>query len=354
LLLISACRGADTPKYAVEATRVEVAKVSVDEMAETVALHGQVTVPAGRLTQLSSLEPGYLTRFACTEGEFVHAGQVLAEIAAGSSEAQLQEARARLVEAQAKSLEASARADREQALLAQGAASTREQQNAVAEAKIAEAAVQEARAAVGAAEKHLDHTAIRAPFDGRVLRLMSTVGEALPGSGQPVLEMADLSVFELAALASSDDASRLVIGQTAQVHLDALPSETFAGSVASLSPGLDLAAGVIRVRVRIDTTGHGTGVRLGLWGVADVQVGKRSGVVRLPVSALQLNEGEPTARVLVLTPDGHHVTSREIHLGLRSTGAVEVKQGLTPGEWVVTHGGYGLPDGAQVVTGATP
>jgi HlyD family secretion protein len=332
-----------------------VTRVALDEMPETIALHGQLTVPPGRLTELSSLEPGYLERYLCSEGEFVHVGQVLAEITAGPNEAQLEAERARLAEAQAKALEAQAKADRAQALLAQGAASTREQQNAAAEAKITESAVQGARAAVSVAERHLARTAIRAPFDGNILRLLAAIGQALPGGGQPVLEMADLSVFELSALASSDEASRLAVGQPARVRLDALPSQTFSASVFSVSPGLDLAAGAVHVHVRLDAAaGKEKGLRLGLWGVAEVQVGKHAGVVRLPLSALQLSEGEPTARVLVLTADGHHVASREVHLGLRSDGAVEVTGGLAAGDSVVTHGGYGLPEGAQVVTGATP
>jgi RND family efflux transporter MFP subunit len=166
--------------------------------------------------------------------------------------------------------------------------------------------------------------------------------------------MADLNVLELAALATGDEASHLASGQAAQVRFEALSGQVFPGKVTSISPGLDLATGVNRVRIRLDATEQASKLRLGLWGVAEIDVGERTGVLRLPLSALQLNEGEPTARVLVLTSDGHHVTSREVHLGLRSNGMVEITQGLSAGESVVVRGGYGLPDGAQVVTGATP
>jgi RND family efflux transporter MFP subunit len=338
----------------VEPPRVEVLKVLPDEMSDSIALHGQLTVPLGRLTQLASLEPGYLARLSCREGEFVHEGQVLAEITAGPSQAQVEAEQAHLVQAQAKAQDARLRAERTQELYAQGAASSRDQQNAASEAKVTEASVQEAHAALSIAQRHLAHTDIRAPYDGWILRIMASVGQALPGSGPPILEMADLSILELFALATSEEASRLAIGQLAQVHFDALPGQTFPGKVVSLSPGLDLAAGVTRVRVQLDTAKSEHDPRLGLSGVAVIQVGKRSGVMRLPLSALQLSEGEPSSQVLVLSPDGHHVLSREVHLGVRSQNSVEITQGLTPGESVVIHGGYGLPDGAQVVTGAAP
>jgi RND family efflux transporter MFP subunit len=354
LLLIFGCRSQDPPRYSLEPTRVEVSMVAPEELADTVRLHGQLTVPAGHLTQLSSLEPGYLTRFFCQEGENVKAGQMLAEITAGTTEAQLDAERAKLAQAQARAVEGEARAERTRALLAQGAASSRDEQNATAEAKVDEAAVAEARASVAAVERHLARTTIRAPFDGKVLMFLATVGQALPGAGQPVLEMADVSVLEISALASSAEAGRLAVGQKAEVRLDAIPGQAFAAQVSSLSPAIDLATGVVRVRARLDAADAERSLRLGLWGDAEVQVAKRSGVVQLPLSALQLNEGEPTARVLLLTSDGQHVASREVRLGRRTGAMAEVTQGLAAGDRVVTRGGYGLPDGAQVIVEKRP
>jgi RND family efflux transporter MFP subunit len=354
LLLIFGCRSQDPPRYGLEPTRVEVSTIAPEEVAETVRLHGQLTVPAGHLTQLSSLEPGYLTRFFCREGETVKAGQVLAEITAGTTEAQLDAERAKLAQAQARAVEGEARAERTRALLAQGAASSRDEQNAAAEAKVDEAAVAEARAAVAAVERHLARTTIRAPFDGMVLMFLAAVGQALPGAGQPVLEMADVSVLEMSALASSEEASHLALDQPAEVRLDAIPTRTFAAHVSSLAPALDLAAGVIRVRARLDAVDGESGLRLGLWGDIEVLAAKRNGVVKLPLSALQLNEGEPTARVLLLTPDGQHVASREVRLGRRTGAIAEVVSGLAAGDKVVTRGGYGLPDGAQVIVEKLP
>jgi RND family efflux transporter MFP subunit len=329
-----------------------VAKLAPDDLTETVQLHGQLTVPPGRQTQLSSLESGYLSRYLVHEGDAVTTDQVLAEIAAGPSQAQLEGERARLAQAQAKATEAAARAERTQALFAQGAASSKEQQTALAETKVADAAVREAQASVAAIERHLARTSVRAPFDGRILRLLGTVGEAVSGGGQPLLEMADLSVLEVSASASPEQARRLAVDQSATVHFDALVGQTFPGTVVTLSPALDPAAGVARVRVRLAQAANPTGLLLGMWGAAEVSVAQRHGVLKLPRSALQLNEGEPSARVLVLSPDGQHVQSRTVRLGSAFDGYVEVKEGLSPGDPVVIRGGYGLPDGTQVIVGA--
>jgi RND family efflux transporter MFP subunit len=351
-LLISACRAAEPPRYAFDPPKVEVAKLGADEITETVQLHGQLTVPPGRLTELSSLESGYLSRYLVHEGEAVRAEQVLAEIAAGPSQAQLEGERARLAQAQARAVEVSARAERTNALLAQGAASSREQQTVTAEAKVADAAVHEAQASVAAAERHLARSTLRAPFDGRVLRLLGTVGEAVSGGGQPLLEMADLSVLELAASATAEQAGQLAVDQTAAVRFDVLPAQTFPGIVASLSPALDPMSGVARVRVRLTDGGSDAGLLLGMWGVADVHGSQRHTGLKLPRSALLLNEGEPLARVLVLGVDGKHVQSRSVHLGLGNADTVEVTEGLAPGDVVVVRGGYGLPDGSQVIVEA--
>jgi RND family efflux transporter MFP subunit len=351
-LIISACHGAEAPRYAFEPPKVEVARVAPDAIDETLELHGQLTVPPGRLTQLSSLESGYLTRYLVREGDSVRADQVLAEIAAGPSQAQLEGERARLAQAQARAIEAGARAERTHSLFVQGAASTKDEQTAAAEAKVADAAVREAQASVAAIERHLARNTVRAPFDGRVLRLLGTVGQAV--SGQPLVELADLSVFELSASISPEQERRLAFGQSAVVRFESVPRQTFPGTLVSLSPALDPLSGVGRARLRLGAETQDAGLLVGVWGIAEVQVGRRTGVLKIPRSALQLNEGEPTARVLVLSPDGKHVQSRSVRLGEAVDGDVEVTEGLSAGDTVVVRGGYGLPDGAQVVVAGAP
>jgi hypothetical protein len=60
---------------------------------------------------------------------------------------------------------------------------------------------------------------------------------------------------------------------------------------------------------------------------------------RIPESAVVDEDGRPTAYVLL---DGEHFLKRDLELGIRDTGFVQVKKGLEVGERVVTKGGYAI------------
>ena len=59
----------------------------------------------------------------------------------------------------------------------------------------------------------------------------------------------------------------------------------------------------------------------------------------IPEEAIVLDNGRPTAYVLI---DGENFQRRELELGIRDNGWVEVKRGVNAGERVVTKGAYAI------------
>ena len=52
--------------------------------------------------------------------------------------------------------------------------------------------------------------------------------------------------------------------------------------------------------------------------------------------------------------DANHIAhQREIEASAVLDDKVQITKGINPGELVITEGGYGLPDGTQVTTGAS-
>ena len=66
----------------------------------------------------------------------------------------------------------------------------------------------------------------------------------------------------------------------------------------------------------------------------------------VPVAAL-VPEGEGF-KVFVVGPDSI-AHERPVTAGGRGSGLVEIATGLRPGEQVVTHGAFGVDDGAKIV-----
>jgi multidrug efflux pump subunit AcrA (membrane-fusion protein) len=72
--------------------------------------------------------------------------------------------------------------------------------------------------------------------------------------------------------------------------------------------------------------------------LADVRLGTTAAhdAVAIPESAIVPDSGRSTVYVLL---DGEHFQRREVVLGIRDGGYVEVRSGVNQGEWVVARGG---------------
>src|SRR5688572_32930370 len=86
----------------------------------------------------------------------------------------------------------------------------------------------------------LGRTTITAPMSGRITRLNVEEGEtAIMGTlnkdAATLLTIADMSVLETRVKVDETDVSRISIGDSAQVQIDAFPDTTFLGRVVEIS-----------------------------------------------------------------------------------------------------------------------
>ncbi len=108
------------------------------------------------------------------------------------------------------------------------------------EVRMAQATVAAAQARLETAQLQLDRTQLIAPSDGLVLQVNVEVGElAGPDSTAPTVVMADARRFRVRAFVEEYDAPRVRVGMLARVTADGVPGQTFAGTVARLSPRMD-------------------------------------------------------------------------------------------------------------------
>jgi RND family efflux transporter MFP subunit len=143
---------------------------------------------------------------------------------------------------------------------------------------------------------------------------------------------ANISEFDLAKLAESPGAT---------MTLPAYPDRSFdilnagGGRLVNIGSIVDPETRTITVVYEIPNP-EGL-FRAGMFANVYLETRTATNVVALPEKAIVKDNGRPTAYVLI---DGENFQRRELELGVRDNGFVEVKGGVAEGERVVTKGAY--------------
>lgn len=139
------------------------------------------------------------------------------------------------------------------------------------ELAVAEAAVQQAEAALAVARTALVRTELRAPFAGTVGAVFVHQGELLT-PGQPALIIGDLSTLRVETTDLSElDVARLQPGQTVVVTFDALPDLSLPGTVARLAPMSTPGQSAVNYQVVVELAQLDPGLRWGMTAFVDIQ-----------------------------------------------------------------------------------
>jgi Cu(I)/Ag(I) efflux system membrane fusion protein len=180
-----------------------------------------------------------------------------------------------------------------------------------------------------------DTVVVPAPQNGQVVEKMAIEGARVI-SGEPLYRLVDFSHVWVIAEIYEQDLPSVRPGQPVEVELDAFPGERFAGEVSFIYPELTPETRTARVRVELDNPAGRlkadmfAAVRLS----ADMQSAE---VLSVPESAV-LDTGKRQA-VLVERGEGRY-EPREVKLGRRADGYVEILGGVTAGEKVVVSANF--------------
>jgi len=95
----------------------------------------------------------------------------------------------------------------------------------------------QAKAALGVAQRNLDHTVMRAPMPGIATQVdQIQLGRYVP-AGTPVFSVIDVDQPWVDANPKESDFTYVAVGQPVTLDVDAFPNHAFKGYVGSLSPG---------------------------------------------------------------------------------------------------------------------
>jgi Cu(I)/Ag(I) efflux system membrane fusion protein len=172
------------------------------------------------------------------------------------------------------------------------------------------------------------------PRDGVVLERNAIEGmRAQPGA--ILFRIADHALVWAVLDVAERDLGALAVGQPAVVKARSFPGREFTGKIDVIYPEINKETRT--ARLRIELTNPDLALLHGMYVDAEIDIGSPSPVLAIPESAV-MDTGRRQA-VLVDKGEGRF-EPREVKLGQRGDGFVEVRQGLTDGEPVVTSANF--------------
>jgi Cu(I)/Ag(I) efflux system membrane fusion protein len=173
-----------------------------------------------------------------------------------------------------------------------------------------------------------------APRDGIVLERNAIEGmRANPGD--VLFRIADISVVWALADVAERDLGSIAVGQPITIHARSFPGRTFSGTIAVIYPQVNRDTRTARVRIELANADFT--LLPDMYVDADIDTADPAPVLAVPDSSV-LDTGSRQA-VLVDKGEGRY-EPRQVKLGRRGGGYIEVRDGLAEGEAVVTSANF--------------
>jgi RND family efflux transporter MFP subunit len=283
----------------------------------------------------------YVKEILKEEGAYVKENDILAllddtEIKIGFEQAkiQLEQAKLSLEEAEANYL-------RNQELIKRELISEQEFQTQEAVYKQRQLDYQNRQQNYKDLELQLNYTKIRALSEGFITERLIEVGSRV-NANQQVYTIEDFKPLLIRVYVPTSDAINLRNGMSAEVTTEVLRGAEFDGKVTLINPRIDVQTGTVKVTVEV--VDNSFRLKPGMFVEVRIAVGAKENVLVIPRQAVLYKQNKTYVFIL----NGEQVSQREILLGLTEEDQVEVTDGLSEGDVIVTVGVDGLKDGQRV------
>ncbi len=307
---------------------VIVGEARVAHLSDRVEVLG--TLRANESVDITATVTDTITAIHFEDGQRLNAGDILIEMTSKEEHAQLEEELSTLSEAEKQY-------NRLTPLVERGAAS-----KSLLDQR--ERELSSARARLRAIESRLQDRLILAPFSGVVGLKNISVG-ALVEPGDVITTLDDDSIVKLDFTVPAIHLASLERGIPISARSPAYGDRVFDGTVVSIGSRIDSVTRSITVRALIDNEDRL--LKPGLLMTADLLKNKRDAIV---VQEEALIPSGKTNFVLVVDPLESPVKAvrREVRIGVRRFGDVEILRGLEAGEFVITHGAMRVRPGQEL------
>jgi HlyD family secretion protein len=365
---------------------VQIVEAVRKDLSQTVVASGHIVSP--QRVSIGAATTERVARIPVQEGQAVRRGDVLIELADDDERAALAQARASVAQAEAKlrqlrevglpaaqqslaqaeanALQSRQSFERNQTLQARGfigqsqldearraldvaeslvrASRLQVQSNAPSgsESAVAQSALEQARASLRAAQAKLDQMVIHAPVDG-VLIARSVEPGNIVQPGKELMALAPAGETQIVVQMDERHLAEISPGQKALASADAFPGERFAAELVFINPGVDAARGSVEVKLKVPAPP--SYLRQDMTVSVDIEVARRAAVLAVPSEGVRDVSG---AQPWVLAVRNGRAVRQPVRIGMRGAGHVEVTEGVTAGEALISSANLQVQAGQRV------
>ena len=175
---------------------------------------------------------------------------------------------------------------------------------------------------------------LMAPQGGVVLERMAVDG-MMAKAGETLFRIADTSTVWIIADVPEYELALVQRGAAATVRFRGLPGRAFTGKVDEIYPEIQSETRTAKIRIELPNSDGAMIAQM----YADVEIaaGDRSAVVTVPDSAV-IDSGD--RQVVIVDLGEGRFEPRDVQLGQRGAGMVEIRQGVAEGETVVVSANF--------------
>ncbi|WGI24140.1 efflux RND transporter periplasmic adaptor subunit [Halomonas alkaliantarctica] len=287
------------------------------------------TLSADESVTLSATVTDIVTEINFRDGEQVEEGQLLIRLEDAEEQAQLR----------------ASQALREERRNASNRASQLQERNLAARADVedSQSRLRQADADIQAIEAELANYQIKAPFSGRVGFRNISVG-ALVTPGMDLVTLDKLDVMQLDFSVPEVFLGRLSPGLMLNATTAAYPDALFSGEIAAIGTRVDPVTRSVSVRADLENTDGR--LRPGMLMEVIVQQRVRDTVV-IPEAAIEPSGDRHFVMLIEQSEGSTRLARREVSIGERRNGEVEILEGLTANDLIVFHGLQLARDGQE-------
>lgn len=358
-VVLAACGGGGDAARSGEAkadTSVPVEAVAAARRAISASYSGVATLEADSEAQVAAKVSGALVKLFVEEGDEVKAGQVLARLDDENPRLNLVKAEATL-----RKLENDYRRSSE---MFERKLLSVEQNDKI------RFDLETQRATYDLARLELSYTTITAPIPGVISRRLVKVGNYIQVN-QALFQIDNFDPLLAVLNVPERELQTLRPGQVVVMRVDSLPETRFEGRIQRISPVVDPATGTFRVTCEFRDAARR--LKSGMFGRLEIAYGEHADALTIPRSALIEEDGE-TAVFLVVEGRAVTVTAskdgdakakddakavpkdvpawvaqrRLVKTGYGDAAHVEILEGLSDGDRVITVGRSAVRDGTAI------
>ncbi|MBZ5579034.1 MAG: efflux RND transporter periplasmic adaptor subunit [Acidobacteriia bacterium] len=358
-VLLDACSRRETQSSAAaDPPPVSASILTVDAVSLPLTIPVTGTLVSNTRVDVKAEVIGHISRFDKEEGDPVAAGEPVAwvddenfRLAVRQAESAVQLAAAGLERARLLAAHSRSELERAENLVRSGGITDKDlkaaqlaDHDSTAQVALAQAQLEQADAALAVARKHVRDTVIYAPVPGEIQHKMVNKGSYVEAPTL-VFSIVDNRRLELESPVPSADLAPIRAGQRVAFQVNSYLGTTFEGRVIDINPAVDEQTRAAKVRIQVSNAG--VRLKAGMFAQGRILTGVTANAIVIPAAAVYRDDRSAKSSYVFVIQEGK-ACRRVVRIGHERDSALEIVEGLSPGEQLIAEQNIEIAEGVRV------